>query len=195
MSKGIQTSETAPIFVNFVENSQFLPSQGKLGMTFAPGKKQSQSMTGCHWDRDLDIDLERLKKEYNTYALISLMRDNEYTSFEIPDIFEKAKLHGIHPVHYPITDGGVPESHEAVLPLLTEICGYINDGKNVVVHCLGGLGRTGLVAACVIIMLLKIDAKTAISLVRKARKGTIQTFRQVTFVEDFAKFLATQNTK
>jgi hypothetical protein len=47
-------------------------------MTFAPGKVQSQSMTGCRWERDLDIDLERLRTEYNTHALISLMGDNEY---------------------------------------------------------------------------------------------------------------------
>jgi hypothetical protein len=47
-------------------------------MTFAPGKKQKQSMSGCQWDRDLDVDLERLKTEYNTYSLVSLMRPNEY---------------------------------------------------------------------------------------------------------------------
>lgn len=94
-------------------------------MTFAPGKKQSHSMTGVAWERDLDIDLERIKKEYNAHALISLMRDNEYlyifyfiinllflimwryATYEIEDIFEKSKAHDIIPIHYPIVDGGI----------------------------------------------------------------------------------------
>ena len=47
-------------------------------MTFAPGKKQAHSMTGIAWDRDLDMDLDRLKTFYNIHSLISLMRPNVY---------------------------------------------------------------------------------------------------------------------
>jgi hypothetical protein len=47
-------------------------------MTFAPGKVQSLDLNGIAWHRDLDMDLDRLKKEYNVYALISLLTDKEY---------------------------------------------------------------------------------------------------------------------
>jgi hypothetical protein len=46
------TSDSHPIRVDFVD----IPAEdvpGKLGMTFAPGKVQSASITGANWDRDL----------------------------------------------------------------------------------------------------------------------------------------------
>jgi len=59
----------------------------------------------------------------------------------------------------------------------------------VIVHCLGGLGRTGLLCACCLLLLNgyepEINSQQAIKLIRTARKGTIQTYSQVRFVEDF----------
>ena len=44
-------------------------------MTFAPGKKH-HGMTG-HWDRDLDTDLARLRAEYKTDLLVSLLEEQQ----------------------------------------------------------------------------------------------------------------------
>jgi protein-tyrosine phosphatase len=114
---------------------------------------------------------------------------------------------------------GTPESPEAVFSLITEITNLLTEGNNVVVHCLAGLGRTGiiffliyyiiiiillllyyfyiilqyfqhtlgLVVACVLVNILKKKPQSVIKIVREARNGTIQTARQVSFVEQFAK--------
>ncbi len=61
----------------------------------------------------------------------------------------------------------------------------LRDGKNVVVHCRGGLGRTGTVAACVLVALGDHSADEAITTVRAARRGTVQTGDQEDFVRRF----------
>ena len=53
------------------------------------------------------------------------------------------------------------------------------------VHCRGGLGRTGTVAACVLVALGDHSADKAIDAIRQARKGTIQTDEQEEFVRRF----------
>jgi ADP-ribosyl-[dinitrogen reductase] hydrolase len=65
----------------------------------------------------------------------------------------------------------------------------MRQGKNVVVHCRGGLGRTGTVAACVLVALGRHTAEDAIETVRKARRGTIQTNEQEGFVRRFEETL------
>jgi hypothetical protein len=52
----VRTSVSDPLLVSFIEG---LSLPGRLGLTMAPGKKGS-SYYGSPWDRDLDVDLERL---------------------------------------------------------------------------------------------------------------------------------------
>ncbi|MBK7462828.1 MAG: dual specificity protein phosphatase family protein [Betaproteobacteria bacterium] len=62
-------------------------------------------------------------------------------------------------------------------------------GKNVFIHCKGGLGRTGTISAC---LLIESGMKhlEAIDCVRKARQNTIETAAQEFFVLTYeARFL------
>lgn len=49
-------------------------------------------------------------------------------------------------VHFPIPDFGVPESNE-FFSLIDKIHQFALNGQNVLVHCMSGIGRTGLVLA------------------------------------------------
>jgi cyclin-dependent kinase inhibitor 3 len=76
--------------------------------------------------------------------------------------------------------------------LLNAIVSRLYSGKTVVVHCLGGLGRTGVVVACTMLLLnkslqIEIPAKDIIKAVRTSRPGTIQNYTQVRFIEEFLK--------
>lgn len=68
-----RTSETHPIEINFVKHTWSNGSQ--LGITFAPGKKQPNAMTGV-WHRDLDTDLHRIRHHFKIGALVCLLEDH-----------------------------------------------------------------------------------------------------------------------
>ncbi len=168
-----KTSESHPIRVDFLPQ-QALELPGRLGLTFAPGKKTDE--TDGRWERDLETDLQRLRDEYGVEALVSLMEHNEYSDLQIPEFFQKAEERGMDVLHLPIPDYGVPSDPEEdkYRPLVEDVAGRLEEGHTVVVHCRGGLGRSGLVAASVLVALGHPSGE-AIRIVRMAREGALET--------------------
>jgi hypothetical protein len=172
---------TEAIYVNFLDAEDTgLP--GRIGMTLAPGKKIDGK-----WDRDLDADLARLRDEYSCDLLVSLMEDDEYRRFQIEDLFEKAPAHGIAVARFPIRDVHPPRKAEMpqFLELIDKILEAARAGQTVVIHCRGGLGRTGTVAAACLVALGHAPAE-AIARVRAARRGAVETREQERWVEAYA---------
>ena len=168
---------TKAIYVDFLAPGDTgLP--GRIGMTIAPGKKADG-----RWDRDLDTDLERLRSEYSCDLLVSLMEDDEYRWLQIEDLFESAPTQGIAILRFPIKDAHPPRDGE--MPQFRELIGQILEaaraGQTVLIHCRGGLGRTGTVAAACLVALGHAPAE-AIERVRVARKGAVETTAQERWV-------------
>jgi ADP-ribosylglycohydrolase len=57
------------------------------------------------------------------------------------------------PEHWrrPIPDAGTPASLDAFAQLVEEIATAIADGRRIAIHCWGGIGRTGMVAAALLV--------------------------------------------
>jgi protein-tyrosine phosphatase len=179
----IRTSDSHPLRVDFFEE---LPLPGRLGLTMAPGKKGSSNY-GAPWDRDLESDLERLISAYRTDLLVSLLEPYEFELLKIPDLLESARQHGITIRHLPIRDVSTPGSEKRgeFEELVTEIVGELRDGRTVVTHCRGGLGRAGLTAACVLVR-CGVEPDEAIATVRRFRRGAIETLEQEQYIREFA---------
>ena len=154
-------------------------------MTFAPGKKRDSSWSGV-WDRDLRQDLRRLRDTYRTDVLVSLIEDQELRDVQITDLEAAAQEAGITVRRFPIRDVSVPASMNATRELVAEIVALLAAGDTVVIHCMGGRGRAGLVTACVLVALGALP-NDAIRGVREARRGAIETSIQEKFVRDFGK--------
>ena len=171
-----KTSGSHPILVDFLpEEAIGLP--GRLGMTLAPGKK-SEGADGV-WDRDLGTDLERLAEEYHVNLLVSLMERVEYSYLGVPDLLLRAEERGMEVIHLPIPDGGAPVEPEAdrYVPLIEDVVERLEKGQTVVVHCRGGQGRSGMLAASVLVA-LGHPAVKALEIVRGTREGAVETPEQ-----------------
>jgi protein-tyrosine phosphatase len=177
-TRGPWTSASHPIRVDFLPPaSHGLP--GRLGLTFAPGK------CDVRWNRDLDTDLKALQ-ELGATRLISLMEDREYAHLEIPTLRDRARDFGLTVTWHMIPDQGVPQDTGAFRALIESIVLALQAGETVIVHCRGGLGRTGIVAACTLIE-RGMEAMQALAAVRAARAGTVETRQQEAYLAHYAR--------
>lgn len=181
-----RTSETHPIEVHWLDTAAH-PGPGRIGLTFAPGKRGRAPVSGVEWQRDLAADLDRLREHHGVDLLLSLMEPFEYSQLEVPHLFTEARARGIEVVHLPIVDGRAPapDQDEAVDELVSRARRAVAAGDDVVIHCRGGIGRTGTVAA----MLLTTyghDAAAAIATVRLVQPQAVESEEQQAYVERFA---------
>lgn len=168
-----KTSESDPLRIAPVSLDGF---RGRIGLTFCPGKKQGFSLTGP-WDRDLDADLEAIQS-FGAAALVTLMEDHELREVKVlPEQLEASvSAHGMEWHHLPIRDVSIPDEHFEILWVYSglRLRKLLSQGQNIVIHCRGGLGRTGMIGARLLVE-LGLEPDTAIRRVRTARPGSIET--------------------
>ena len=173
-----QTSANNPLRIDTLP---FGPAGGLIGLTFAPGKQQLNAMSGSH-RRDLGADLDVIAA-WNAAAVVTLVEAHELDALAIADIGAQVRRRHMEWHHWPIGDFQVPDAaFMAAWParsaMLREL---LARGGRVLVHCKGGLGRAGSIAA----RLLVEDGMApdaAIAAVREARLGTIETTAQAVWV-------------
>ena len=182
------TSISSPIRVDLL-GKPILSLRGSLGLTFAPGKKGPSSNGQTYWDRDLTCDLTHLKQAYHTDVLVSLMEAFEFEMLRIPTFFDDAAALGIDVLHFPIRDVSAPHTsqNDAFDDLIERIQRKLEEGANVVIHCRGGVGRTGIVA-CSVLVRNGYAPADAIRAVRSVRY-VVETPRQEQYVHDYAQRL------
>lgn len=182
------TSDSHPLRVDFVQSEEF-PALNRLGMTFAPGKKQKDAISG-EWNRNMYRDMLRLREHYDVDLQVSLLEGTEFNDLGLDGFEGQSQRRGISLIKFPIHDVSVPTSMKSFAKMIREIVRQLNDGKRVVVHCKGGLGRTGLAAACVIVAASRsrISSTEAIKIVRQARPGAVETIQQENFVALFEEY-------
>ena len=182
----LRTSTSDPIRVDFLP----VPLPGRVGLTFAPGK-----CDGSRWERSLAQDLDRLQAHYRVSHLVSLIEDDELAQYEIGNLYAEAERRGIAVHRLPIPDVSVPADVECVAPLVKRIGGWSAVGEKVVIHCIGGLGRTGTVAGCYLVE-RGIDAARALKLLREVRAPNCpETEEQREFVRRYERWRTQHGTK
>jgi ADP-ribosyl-[dinitrogen reductase] hydrolase len=173
MSTNLRTSTTDPIQI-----PTLLAASGRIGISFCPGK-QGPALAGFTWKRDLATDLDAVRG-WGAAAVVSLIEKHEMELLGVADLENAVAVRGMEWFHLPIPDVTAPGEafeqrwHTAGARLRR----LLTDGESVFIHCRGGLGRAGTVAARLLIELGITDADAAIVKVREVRPGAIETRAQ-----------------
>jgi protein-tyrosine phosphatase len=83
--------------------------------------------------------------------VVSLLELHELTQLDLRQLPAMCRAADIDFISFPIADRGVPESLRETDRLVREIAAALAAGKAVVVHCRAGIGRSALIAACVLV--------------------------------------------
>jgi protein-tyrosine phosphatase len=122
--------------------------------------------------------------------VVSLLEADEVAELGLEREPATCQHNGIEFISYPIPDRGVPASIAETVDLAQSVALGVAQGKATAVHCRAGIGRSALVAACILVC-SGFDAVTAFEAIGKARgTGVPDTDGQRAWVEAFHKFLS-----
>ena len=141
---------------------------GRIGITLCPGKTQRSAMSGP-WKRDLTEDLDAIR-DWGAVGVVTLVTREEMECLKVPSLGKGVRSRQMEWWHLPIPDGHVPdEDFEARwVEAGAAIRKHLRFGRDVLVHCKGGLGRAGTIAARLMVE-LGTPPEDAIRLVRESR--------------------------
>lgn len=155
-------------------------SMARLGITCCPGTHRTSVAEGAR-AHDLDTDLARIAA-WGTALLLTLMEQHELARHGVPDLGTCARR-WMAWRWLPIVDRQIPDAafEAAWPPAADDVRRRLDAGENVVVHCLGGLGRSGMIAARILVE-RGLAPAAAMAAVRAARSGAIETAHQEAYV-------------
>jgi protein-tyrosine phosphatase len=115
------------------------PWLGKLGMAARP--------RGGDWLKDDIAGWKRARID----TVLSLLTPEEEIDLDLQDEASEVGTQGMEFASFPIPDRQVPRSEARWAEVLEKLTRTLSDGRSVLVHCRQGIGRTGLLAACLLV--------------------------------------------
>lgn len=145
--------------------------EGRLGLTLCPGKKDHSG----DWDRDLKEDMRAIRA-WGASIVVTLIEDHEFSLLAVENLEQEVRALGMEWRHLPIRDVDVPDRRfeDAWGQIGAELHDRLDAGARILIHCRGGLGRTGLVAGRILVE-RGCDPGTAVRRVRAVRPHAIET--------------------
>lgn len=118
-------------------------------------------------------------------SLVSLVEVHEFDQFiSYPKFEEKIGKRNFSWFFHPLKDMTAPDEifRERFFETQSNLLENLRSGKKIAIHCKGGLGRSGTIAA-LLLRHLGFSAEKSIELVRKSRPGAIETEEQEIFIQ------------
>jgi protein-tyrosine phosphatase len=124
-------------------------------------------------------------------VVVSALTQEEIAELDLAAQVELSRANGIEYIGFAIADRGIPDSATATAELVRRLENRLTSGKSVGIHCRQGVGRSALLAAC-LLAAAGVDSRAAFERVRAARGCPVpDTPEQREWVARFARdFLA-----
>lgn len=154
------------------------PWSGKLALSARP--------RGGDWLEDEVTDWKRA----GISAVLSLLTPEEEQELDLRNEGSRVRNVGLEFSSLPIADRQIPQSEAKLGAALEQTNVALSAGRNVLVHCRQGVGRTGLVAICLLVK-NGMSPGAAVDVVSAARGVAVpETAEQREWIERYAPALS-----
>lgn len=163
--------------IDYVSSPQKqIAGNGLIGITILPGRKDRS--------RNLQEDIGTIKDE-GIGNIVCLLSENEFYDYGVPELEDEYRKNGFDVHFLSIVDQGVCTKEQMTLAV-DWLQKKTVKGEKTLIHCVGGLGRSGMLAACFHKRYSSLNAEEAIALVRECRsQRAVENQLQEDFVRNF----------
>lgn len=142
-------------------------------------------------------------------VLVTQQEIDFVSEFKYPNALEFYAERQFEIIHFPILDGDIPRNDKAFENLIGSLTENLKEGQHILVHCMGGIGRTGLVISCIAkkILISNEDSFTnrnsgidnvkisdiALKNIRDHLPGAVETKEQKEYLNHYMQFNPDQN--
>lgn len=126
-------------------------------------------------------------RDAGVQVVVSLLSEDEELELGLRDETLQVEANGLSFISFPINDYDVPASETAVRQLVNDLDELLDQGKSVGIHCRAGVGRSSVIAACLLVNHGE-DAEISFQRVRSARGVAVpDTVAQREWVGNFSR--------
>jgi protein-tyrosine phosphatase len=167
--------------------THFIVGQNNFNLYAFPVKQKSTIFLSPLPGRtDMRQDFNRIA-EHKITTVIMLISDEEIAHYGVLPLKSKFDSLNIRIYQSPIADYGVP-SPTQTREILSQLHKCVKANENVLIHCVGGYGRSGTIMGCYSRQYLKKSPSEVIDYVRSIRgEAAIETPQQVQYVREWKK--------